>query len=175
MDPSGSSSALWGCRSSSGALSCAMSLLSHSSGESPAFPVCPPGCGRCRKHCLPAWAAFGEGKGPVSAAAALARPCLLCKALLEREEKKALFQAGSHRACSGRCLFPLLPGMMSLWPAEFLCFPKSGQTALVLSQAPQAAFCKMQAVHNWFHKEFLFSLLIKVLQRESEVFVFHDS
>lgn len=62
---------------------------------------------------------------------------------------------------------------MSLWPV--LCFPKAGQTALVLSQAPRAALYKTQAVYNWFHKEFLFSLLIKVLQRESEVFVFHDS
>lgn len=59
--------------------------------------------------------------------------------------------------------------------SKVLCFPKAGQAALVLSQAPRAALYKTQAVCNWFHKEFLFSLLIKVLQRESEVFVFHDS
>ena len=34
--------------------------------------------GRCRKQCLVAWAAFGEGKGPVSSGATLAGACLLC-------------------------------------------------------------------------------------------------
>lgn len=38
--------------------------------------------GRCRKQRLVAWAAFGEGKGPVSSSATLARACLLCKGLL---------------------------------------------------------------------------------------------
>lgn len=65
--------------------------------------------------------------------------------------------------------------MMSLWSVKFCASPKAGQSALVLSQAPRAALYKIQAVHNWFHKEFLFSLLIKVLQRESEVFVFPHS
>lgn len=49
------------------------------------FLLCLPGSlcyGRCRKHCLAAWAAFGEGKGPVGSSVTLAGARLLCKGLL---------------------------------------------------------------------------------------------
>lgn len=49
------------------------------------FLRCLPGSlcyGRCRKHRLAAWAAFGEGKGPVGSSTTLAGACLLCKGLL---------------------------------------------------------------------------------------------
>lgn len=109
----------------------------------------------------------------MSGAAALARACLLCKALLE--SKKGFISGWKSSSLFRQMFISSAPWNDVIMASKVLCFPKAGQAALVLSQAPRAALYKTQAVCNWFHKEFLFSLLIKVLQRESEVFVFHDS
>lgn len=92
-----------------------------------------------------------------------------------REQKKAFISGWKSSSPFRQMLISSAPCNDVIMASKVLCSPKAGQTALVLSQAPRAALYKIQAVYDWFHKEFLFSLLIKVLQRESEVFVFHDS
>lgn len=109
----------------------------------------------------------------MSGAAALARACLLCKALLE--SKKGFVWGWKSLSPFRQMFISSAPWNDVIMASKVLCFSKAEQTALVLSQAPQAALYKTQAVYHEFHKEFLFSLLTKVLQRELEVFVFHDS
>lgn len=71
-----------------------------------------------------------------------------------------------------------LCSLKKIMASKGLCFfPKAGQTSVLLpSRTPRAAQDKIEAAcHGFCKKSLLFTLLVKVLQRESEVFVLHES